>query len=106
MGGHVSEEQRKYFVDSFEEIKNLGSTMFAKKDKKAFTKQKFAETGRKVQKVQAVLKGDPIPKKSSMLEVGKEKKSKGLELQGGKFTNGTLHLSKDDVKSVYSRKQR
>ncbi|GAM25650.1 hypothetical protein SAMD00019534_088250 [Acytostelium subglobosum LB1] len=129
-GGHVGKEQREYFIKAFDEVRNLGATQFDVKEKKTFARQKLVAQGRKVARhpqplkdslsrrkkekkiyerdvLNAAANGDTIPKKPSMMKKNdEEKKDRGLTMKNGRFADGMHYLSKNDVKNVYTKKEK
>ncbi|KAN0026973.1 hypothetical protein ACTFIU_009651 [Dictyostelium citrinum] len=127
VGGQVSDEQRQYFKDASKEIRNLGLKVVARRVKKSAAEDDLRSSGRKVKKTylpfkkaimnnkiekekqdnliaESILRGEkPIIQKKSFKS---DKKDDEPSLKIGKFSNGTLHINKHDIKTVYSSKSK
>ncbi|KAN0036108.1 hypothetical protein ACTA71_005409 [Dictyostelium dimigraforme] len=127
VGGQVSDEQRQYFKDASKEIRNLGLKVVARRVKKSAAEDDLKSSGRKVKKTflpfkkaiinhkiekekqdnliaESILRGEKpnLQKKS----IKSDKKDDEPSLKIGRFSNGTLHINKHDIKTVYSSKSK
>ncbi|KAN0004468.1 hypothetical protein ACTFIZ_010623 [Dictyostelium cf. discoideum] len=127
VGGQVGDEQRQYFKDASKEIRNLGLKVVARRVKKSAAEDDLIKSGRKVKKTYLPFKKAIINNKiekekqenlitESILRGEKpviQKKFKSNNKDGdepslkiGRFSNGTLHINKHDIKTVYSSKSK
>ncbi|EGC39070.1 hypothetical protein DICPUDRAFT_27567, partial [Dictyostelium purpureum] len=125
IGGDVDNEQRQFFKDASKEIRELGLKVAHRNVKKKSKVDDLKSSGRKVKKSfvpfkkakethrvekekqdklisEAILRGEkPILQKKK-----KEEKSDEPSLKIGKFSNGTLLINKQDIKTVYNSGKR
>ncbi|KAK5578237.1 hypothetical protein RB653_003190 [Dictyostelium firmibasis] len=128
IGGEVGDEQRQYFKDASKEIRNLGLKVVARRVKKSAAEDDLKSSGRKVKKTflpfkkaiinhkiekekqdnliaESILRGEkPILPKKSIKSLDKDDDEPGLKI--GRFSKGTLHINKFDIKTVYSSKSK
>ncbi|KAM9982101.1 hypothetical protein ACTFIY_004389 [Dictyostelium cf. discoideum] len=128
VGGQVGDEQRQYFKDASKEIRNLGLKVVARRVKKSAAEDDLIKSGRKVKKTfipfkkaiinnkiekekqenlitESISRGEkPIIKKSIKSNNNNKDDEPGLKI--GRFSNGTLHINKHDIKTVYSSKSK
>ncbi|EAL68744.1 hypothetical protein DDB_G0277563 [Dictyostelium discoideum AX4] len=128
VGGQVGDEQRQYFKDASKEIRNLGLKVVARRVKRSAAEDDLIKSGRKVKKTflpfkkaiinnkiekekqenlitESILRGEKPIKKSIKSNSNNNKDDEpGLKI--GRFSNGTLHINKHDIKTVYSSKSK
>ncbi|KAM9969166.1 hypothetical protein ACTFIW_003717 [Dictyostelium discoideum] len=131
VGGQVGDEQRQYFKDASKEIRNLGLKVVARRVKRSAAEDDLIKSGRKVKKTflpfkkaiinnkiekekqenlitESILRGEKPIKKSikSISNNNNNNKDDEPGLKIGRFSNGTLHINKHDIKTVYSSKSK
>ncbi|KYR02654.1 hypothetical protein DLAC_00108 [Tieghemostelium lacteum] len=131
LGGKVSEEQRKFFEDATKEIQEFATRAIVKKSKatkRQVELDNIKATGRKVKSqyvpikkaneirrlkkekddadlADAIASGERIKIPKTKNTSDKDNNSKKVsELRIGKFSKGTLHISKSDIKTVKKKK--
>ncbi|EGG20202.1 hypothetical protein DFA_07322 [Cavenderia fasciculata] len=123
-GNKIEEDQRKYFLNAMQEVKDLAKSSLTRKVRRNMDTEKLIDQGRKVPTQQtplatlqlqrskerttyslrmqdAIVHGKPMPAKPEFMKTKEKRDTRALDVHGGKYTKGTLHLGKRDIKSAF-----